>query len=177
MKNLLLMLMLTTPFYTIASQHSVNHNQKNIETIVIVRHAEKPSAGLGQLTCRGLNRSLALPSFFIKHYPKPNFIFAPNPAVKAYEMHGDKRFYNYVRPLATIEPTAIYYGLPVNTEIGYNQPRLLVNNLLRNKYHNSTIYIAWEHREILKISDILLKYFNNNQKVPSWPNSDYNTVF
>jgi len=31
------------------------------ETIVFFRHGEKPSAGLGQLTCQGLNRALALP--------------------------------------------------------------------------------------------------------------------
>jgi hypothetical protein len=29
-------------------------------TIVIVRHGEKPPAGLGQLSCQGLNRALAL---------------------------------------------------------------------------------------------------------------------
>ena len=32
------------------------------ETIVFVRHGEKPEAGLGQLNCQGLNRALALPS-------------------------------------------------------------------------------------------------------------------
>ena len=28
-----------------------------VETIVFIRHAEKPEAGLGQLDCRGLNRA------------------------------------------------------------------------------------------------------------------------
>ena len=30
------------------------------QTIVFLRHGEKPASGLGQLTCQGLNRSLAL---------------------------------------------------------------------------------------------------------------------
>jgi hypothetical protein len=32
-----------------------------VETIVLVRHGEKPDKGLGQLDCQGLNRALALP--------------------------------------------------------------------------------------------------------------------
>jgi hypothetical protein len=31
------------------------------ETILAIRHAEKPPTSLGQLTCKGLNRALALP--------------------------------------------------------------------------------------------------------------------
>ena len=32
------------------------------ETIVFVRHGEKPANGLGQLDCQGFNRALALPA-------------------------------------------------------------------------------------------------------------------
>lgn len=35
------------------------------ENIIFIRHAEKPSDGLGQLSCKGLNRSLALPNVII----------------------------------------------------------------------------------------------------------------
>ena len=35
------------------------------ETIVLLRHGEKPPTGLGQLTCKGLNRALALPSLLM----------------------------------------------------------------------------------------------------------------
>ena len=38
------------------------------ETIVAIRHAEKPPASLGQLTCKGLNRALALPKVLIPRY-------------------------------------------------------------------------------------------------------------
>src|SRR4029079_15401370 len=34
------------------------------ETIVFLRHGEKPAAGLGQLTLQGLNRALEVPLVF-----------------------------------------------------------------------------------------------------------------
>ena len=89
-----------------------------VETIVMVRHGEKPAAGLGQLSCQGLNRALALPQVIKGKYGKPDVIFAPDPA-KQKNDSGTK--YDYVRPLATIEPTAIYFGLPVNASIGFSK--------------------------------------------------------
>src|SRR4026208_70467 len=81
------------------------------ETIVFFRHGEKPSAGLGQLTCQGLNRALALPDVLIGRFGTPHYLYAPNPATKISDPGGS--FY-YVRPLATIEPTAIRAGRSVN---------------------------------------------------------------
>ncbi len=49
------------------------------ETIVAIRHAEKPASSLGQLTCKGLNRALALPKVLIPRYGKPDRIYAPDP--------------------------------------------------------------------------------------------------
>jgi len=51
----------------------------------------------------------------------PRFIFAPNPA----ETVGENIC--YIRPLATIEPTAIVCGLPVNTQFGYRDIQGLHN--------------------------------------------------
>ena len=86
------------------------------ERIVFVRHGEKPPGGLGQLNCRGLNRALALPAFIAAHFGRPDAIFAPNPAK---QKKDDGKPYDYVRPLITIEPSAIAFGLPVDAEIGF----------------------------------------------------------
>jgi hypothetical protein len=80
-----------------------------VETIVVIRHGEKPgSHPMGQLSCKGLNRALALPAVLAR-FGKPMAIFAPNPSVQTSE--GDifpyAPKYSYVRPLATIEPYAI----------------------------------------------------------------------
>ena len=79
------------------------------ETIVFVRHGEKPPQGLGQFDCRGLNRALALPTVIQKSFGKPDAIFAPNPSD---QKNDEGEHYDYVRPLATIEPTAIAFGMP-----------------------------------------------------------------
>ena len=50
------------------------------ETIVLVRHGEKPADGLGQLNCQGLNRALALPAVIGKLFGRPDAVFAPDPA-------------------------------------------------------------------------------------------------
>ena len=70
------------------------------QTIVFFRHAEKPSGGYGQITCQGLNRSLALPHVLLGKYGRPQYLYAPDPIVKVPDPAGN---FNYVRPLATIE--------------------------------------------------------------------------
>ena len=87
------------------------------ETIVAIRHAEKPPASLGQLTCKGLNRALALPKVLIPRYGKPDRIYAPDPGTRIGRLGNLS--YSYVRPLITIEPTAIQLGMPVNALIGF----------------------------------------------------------
>lgn len=150
----------------------------NMETIIIIRHGEKPQSGLGQLNCKGLNRSLLLPKYFSENYPTANYIFAPNPGQKHLEHHGDGNSYNYIRPLATIEPTAISLGLPVNTSFGSKDIVSLVSELLNNKYHSSVIYMAWEHSDIVKIASLLYHHFNlDSSTIPDWHKDDYDTVF
>jgi len=147
------------------------------ETIVLVRHGEKPPGGLGQLTCKGLNRALALPSLLIGRYGKPDFIYAPNPSVKVRE--GLTRpTYSYIRPLATIEPTAIRLGMPVNAQIGYNQIDELQKELLQPAYAHSLIFVAWEHIMLYRFAKQMLEsYGTGSAQVPDWPNSDYETIY
>lgn len=155
-----------------------NRSDKGIQTIVIIRHAEKPKKGLGQLSIIGLKRSLLLPYFFKGNFNRADYIFAPNPSVKHFENHGDKKWYCYVRPLATIEPTAITLGLPVNTHLGLNDTEQLVNELLESKYHNATIYIAWEHSKIVDIAkELIQKMQATDITVPEWQGDNFNMVF
>src|ERR1700730_8403568 len=73
---------------------------------VLVRHGEKPDKGLGQLDCQGLNRALALPPIKAKTFGRPSAVFAPDPSQQREDYAVS---YDYVRPLATIEPTAIFF--------------------------------------------------------------------
>jgi len=152
-------------------------DKSTTETIVVLRHGEKPPQGLGSLTCKGLNRALKLPAFFAANFARPDYIFAPNPSVRVTEVHGDGNRYDYVRPLLTIGPTAIQLGVPINTQIAYNDPGLLAKTLLEPQYHGATVFVAWEHAMIVEFTKILLGQFGDASKIPEWGNSDYETVF
>jgi hypothetical protein len=145
-----------------------------METIVCIRHGEKPKAGLGQLTCRGLNRALALPDVLLAKYGRPGFVFAPNPAEKVDGVIG----YNYIRPLMTIEPTAIRCGLPVNTKFGYLEIGDLERELEKPEYRSATVFVAWEHTLLDEFAKKIVKDSGGDVKqVPDWPGKDYDTIF
>ena len=146
-----------------------------VETIVMVRHGEKPAAGLGQLSCQGLNRALALPRVIERKYGKPDFIFAPDPA-KQKNDRGTK--YDYVRPLATIEPTAIYFGLPVNASIGFTRTDDLQATLLAPQYKSSLVVVAWEHTMIEALArKIVIDAGGDAASVPQWASTDYDSIY
>lgn len=154
--------------------HAADLTNSTTETIICIRHGEKPPGGLGQLTIRGLNRSLALPKVLLGKYGKPNYIFAPNPT----ETVDGKPGYYYVRPLATIEPTAIQCGLPVNTRFGYTEIKGLENELTKTNYQSATVFIAWEHGWL----DHFAKNFvedngGDPKKVPIWMPGEYDMIF
>jgi hypothetical protein len=150
---------------------------QSVETIVCIRHGEKPSGGLGQLTCRGLNRALALPEVLLKKYGSPQFIFAPNPTQKVDSKNNQAGYY-YVRPLTTIEPTAIRCGLPVNTQFGYREIKGLEGELQKPGYQNATIFVAWEHGLLDEFAKNLVKDNGADAaRVPSWPGDEYDMIF
>lgn len=147
----------------------------SIETIVLVRHGEKPPAGLGQLNCQGLNRALALPAVLRKAFGQPAAIFAPNPSEQ--KTDGDK-LYDYVRPLATIEPAAIEFGLPVHTGIGQSRIDDLRRQLDSEMYHNSYVLVAWEHTEAMLLARALMTEHGGDPKsVPDWKGNDFDSIY
>jgi hypothetical protein len=147
----------------------------SLETLVFVRHGEKPAAGLGQLNCKGLNRALALPAVIAAKYGKPDAIYAPDPG----ELKDDGgKPYNYVRPLATIEPTAIQFGLPVATPYGYSQIGKLSDTLVDPKWRGRTVVVAWEHREIEElVRQIMVAHGGNAADVPKWKSADFDSIY
>jgi hypothetical protein len=144
------------------------------ETIVFLRHGEKPSGGYGQITCQGFNRSLALPDVLTGRFGTPDVIYAPSTAVKVTDSAGS--FY-YVRPLATIEPTAIKLGMPVNTKYGYNSIATLQTALISTGYANATLFVAWEHLQLVKLVQNIMNAYGGGVKVPAWASTDYDSLY
>ena len=119
------------------------------QTIVFMRHGEKPSGGYGQLTCQGLNRALALPTVLAAKYGTPNYIYAPSPAVN------------------------------VNTRYGYNDIASLQAALVTATKANTTIFVAWEHLMLQKIvQNIMTSYGGGGgATVPAWASGDYDSLY
>jgi hypothetical protein len=151
--------------------------------IMLVRHGEKPdkSASIhgidpkgqhdkNELSTRGWQRSGALVRFFnpidgkFAHpaLAKPNFIFAENPAghVKS------ERALNTVRPLAQT------LGLKINLKHDKGDEKNLVKDALSRP---GVVLIAWEHKAILEIANLIL----GGQKASPqrWPDSRFDVVW
>jgi len=147
------------------------------ETIVLVRHGEKPANEIGQINAEGLNRALALPDVLVSKFKEPQYIFAPGTSDKIKSKKNDGLEYSYLRPLITIEPTAIRLGLPINTDFGFLHIQELEDELLKDKYKSATIFVAWEH---LKLDDMVKKMVSDlggQAVVPAWPHDDYDSIF
>ena len=145
------------------------------QTIVLLRHGEKPAAGLGQLDCQGLNRALALPAVLSRRFGRPAAIFAPNPATKVRDEGG---VFDYVRPLATIEPTAIALGLPVDASVGFTDVDGLQQRLGEPHLRGALVFVAWEHVRIVTIVRSLLARHNGDAAaVPEWKDDDFDSIY
>lgn len=145
------------------------------ETIIMVRHGEKPEQGLGQLSCQGLNRALKLPAVIAQKFGKPDFIFAPDPA----QSKEDKgATYSYNRPLATVEPTAIKFGMPVDARFGFEDIDALKATLAQPQYLNATVLVGWEHKQIVTLAKNILKEEGGDKaSVPKWGSDDFDSIY
>jgi hypothetical protein len=147
----------------------------NIETLVFVRHGEKPAQGYGQLDCQGLNRALALPAVIAAKFGKPDAIYAPDPGQ---QKNDSGHLYYYVRPLATIEPTAIQFQMPVQTPYGFAQIDQLGSALVDPGNRGKLIVIAWEHKLIEKLlRQMLSAHGGNAADVPTWRSDDFDSIY
>ncbi|MDI1287002.1 MAG: hypothetical protein PSV46_21640 [Reyranella sp.] len=145
------------------------------QTIVLLRHGEKPPAGLGQLDCQGLNRALALPPVLARKFGRPAAIFAPNPATRVRDEGG---IYDYVRPLATIEPTAIALGMPVDASVGFTDTDGLQRRLGEPHLHNALVFVAWEHMRAQQVArSLMARHGGDADIVPAWHDNDFDSLY
>ena len=148
----------------------------DVETIVCVRHGEKTERELGQLSVQGLNRSLALPRVLIGKYGRPSLILAPNPSDMKSDGTGGE--FSYVRPLATIEPTAIALGMPVDTRLGMNDLDGLERKLDEPPYANAVVFIAWEHSRLEDfVRHELAHHGGDPGQAPHWHGKDFDSIY
>jgi len=165
-------------FLSLESSESRAQPVDGTQTLVFLRHAEKPEGGLGQLNCQGLNRAIDLSTLLPEKFGKADYVFAANPTRNVEEGELDNS-YSYIRPLMTISPAAIKLGLPVNIEFSANDTSDLARELTDDKYHNSTIYTAWSHGYLPElINKVAGKALGEKQNITEdWAGNDFDSLY
>ncbi|MFG0925522.1 histidine phosphatase family protein [Pseudomonas sp. CJQ_8] len=179
-RHLLLSLLLTAIAVPLALE-AVESRARSVDgtqTLVFLRHGEKPGEGLGQLNCQGLNRALDLASVLPERFGKADYVFAANPTRHVEEGSRDES-YSYIRPLMTITPSAIRLGLPVNIDYGANDTAELADELLSDKYRNATIYTAWSHGYLPELINTVAGKALGEERVitEDWSGEDFDTLY
>ncbi|AIR90141.1 histidine phosphatase family protein [Pseudomonas cremoricolorata] len=148
------------------------------QTLVFMRHAEKPGEGLGQLNCQGLNRAIDLATVLPERFGNADYVFAANPTRHVEEGSQDNS-YSYLRPLMTVSPSAIRLGLPVNIDFDANEVDDLADELMRDKYRNATVYTAWSHGYLPDlINAVAGKALGEKQTITDdWHNEDFDSLY
>ncbi|SEM67725.1 hypothetical protein SAMN04487857_1045 [Pseudomonas sp. ok272] len=165
-------------FLSLESSESRATPADGTQTLVFLRHAEKPAGGLGQLNCQGLNRALNLAQLLPEKFGKANYVFAANPTRNVEEGEFDNS-YSYIRPLMTISPSAIKLGLPVNINFSANDTSDLADELLHDKYHDSIIYTAWSHGYLPElINEVAQDAVGGTHTITEdWPSGDFDSLY
>ena len=129
--------------------------------IVFIRHGEKPDKG-DNLTCKGLNRALALPDVLYKKFNVPDKIFVP--AVENGKSTNESRMFQ------TISPFAIKYNLNIDTRFNVKDAKGIADELLKSKGYE---LVVWEHDKIVSIVKAL-GVSNNNLH---WSDNDFDSIW
>ncbi|PYY67399.1 histidine phosphatase family protein [Pseudomonas jessenii] len=172
------LLVVSAAFLLLESGLSRAQPMDGTQTLVFLRHGEKPAGGLGQLNCQGLNRAIDLATLLPEKFGKANYVFAANPTRNVEEGEFDNS-YSYIRPLMTISPSAIKLGLPVNINFSANDTSDLADELLHDKYHNSVIYTAWSHGYLPELINKVAEEATGKKMsiTEDWESSDYDSLY
>ena len=165
MLKMLPSLILLTLSSNAVAQSAHDHLADN--TLLLIRHAEKPSAG-AMLNEAGAARAEAYTSYF-EPFHEGTLRF------KVDALYAGADSDNSNRPRLTLEPLSKATGLPLHLDAGTKEPDKLVA-LLRNDEHGMHPLVAWRHGQI----PALLKSFGADPEelLPGgkWPDEVYDWI-
>lgn len=159
------------------------------ETVYLIRHAEAhPTTSYwddGNYVAAGQWRALALPSALQgKIHPTMVYSIDPAQAIPYSQTFPGMNNFSYVRPSLTVQPYAIANNLPFYLVSEFelsnaNSPQMTSDYFFTGgRFSNQTILLAWEHGHFPPIVNALLAgYQGTGKTAPSWPGSDYDTIW
>jgi hypothetical protein len=131
------------------------------QTIVVIRHAEKPPKGKN-LNCQGLNRSLKLPAVLYSKFGIPGSIYVPSIDNNVSTSHA--------RMFQTVIPLAAKYNLTINSKYTETDTATLAKEIKTKK---GIVLVVWQHSTIPSIVRALgVKGFNMK-----WDDNDYDSIW
>ena len=133
---------------------------ENTLKVVIIRHGEKAKKG-HNLSCKGQNRALQLPSLFLKKSLKPDLVYVPSLGLGPFTTHA--------RMFQTASPSAIKFGLSINSQFDGSDAVGITKHLLTR---NGTILLVWEHSHINSITRGL-----GVNAPPKWHGKDFDSIW
>lgn len=149
-----------------AADTPTTHDHLAGDTVLIIRHAEKPLLGR-ELTPTGRARAAGY-----VHYFEP-FHDAGLP-LRVNALYAGADSADSIRPRLTLEPLSRATGLPVDSTVSTKDPAALVA-LLRTQSHGDHPLIAWRHGSI---PALLCAFGASPALLPNgkWPNDTYDWV-
>lgn len=137
------------------------HNPSTTDLkVILIRHGEKPEKG-GNLTCRGLNRSLQLPAMIQSKFGIPDYTYVPTLKM------GDKT--SHARMFETVVPIAVKYNLTINSKFDEKDTAGIAAEI---KAEKGTVLVVWEHSVIAGIAHVL-----GITDTLDWPRDDYDSIW
>jgi len=125
--------------YSASAQTPRNYLANN--TVLIIRHSEKPEAEAGT----GLNSAGEIRARLYAKYFQPFQEEGLSIPVDCLYAGADSK--NSFRPRLTLEPLSKATGMPLHTNIGTKDSQILVQEL-KTEVHGQHPLIAWRHGEI-----------------------------
>jgi hypothetical protein len=124
-------------FFSAFAQPTPNYLTNN--TVLIVRHSEKPENGIG-LTPLGEARARFYAKYFEPFQEEGLSIYVDS-------LYAGADSKNSIRPRLTLEPLSKATGLPLHLNVGTKDSGALVLEL-KTEAHGQHPLIAWRHGEI-----------------------------
>jgi len=129
--------------------------------VVIIRHGEKPDSGLN-LTCRGYNRSLALPDVIVPLFGIPKFVYVPIIRIG--------KTTNSVRMYQTVIPLVVRYDIDVNSKHAETDSIYLAEDILKRQ---GTVLVVWNSTALPSIA----RNLGIKNRDVKWDRLDYDTIW